>query len=65
MFCSVPTCPLPFLKGCWRYIISVGCLGLVCNNFFGKDRIDVWNRRNWDMGILFLLEKMDESSLAM
>jgi len=26
---------------------------------FGKDRIDVWNRRNWDMGILFLLEKMD------
>ena len=38
MFCSVPTCPLPFLKGCWRYIISVGCPGLVCNNFLGKDR---------------------------
>lgn len=43
---------LAFLKGCWRYIISVGCPGLVWNNFLAEPK-------KFGYGILFLLEKMD------
>lgn len=55
---SVPNVPCPFWR-VQRYIISVGCPGLVWNKSFWQGSDRCMEPKKLGYGILFLLEKMD------